>query len=550
MKRFADLNIQAKVSSILCVTTILTVSIFGFYYYYVTKQKLVNELTNELHITANRLSVSLVSPLFDLDSSLANHYLETEMMDQRVSAIIVKEVGSDTVFSGKERDGDWAIIDSVDESKAKGIKQTREIFKVERLGTLDIYFTTKFLEAELKQLMINVTVSLLGLIVTLAVVNHITLRKLIVKPIHEVIEKLENIAVGEGDLTARLDVKVHDEIGEMAKWFNLFVEKLQNLVRDIESNAMLLNDSSGSLSALSAQMVSSSEMVASQSNEASDFTQEMTVNINTIAATAEETNINIQNIASTAEEMSQNVDNVIESIEKTSKELSGVADAAKDGSYIADTAMKESDSARNTLEDLGRAAKDIGDVTSLITRIAEQTNLLALNATIEAASAGDAGKGFAVVANEIKELARQSAEAAKGIAIRILGVQENSTKAEEVIVNVSDIIDTINESSSRILGSVEQQKNATTEISGNVTQTLTGTTEIASSIAEISSSANDMSKTAANAAEGAKWVLSNIQGVSAASSELNSATKQVEGEVLELQEISLNIQKMFSRFKT
>ena len=384
----------------------------------------------------------------------------------------------------------------------------------------------------------------------LAIIFGIYVSNLIVNPLKKAVSMLEDIAVGEGDLTARMEVQSSDEIGELAKWFNIFIEKLQVLVKDIASDAALLSMASASLSKLSAKMVASSETVASQAIQATKATEETTANINSIASATEEMSVNVQNVSTTAVEMSQNVDRVAESVEGTSKELSGVANYAKEGSDIANKAMNQSGSAKDTIEELGRAAKDIGDVTALITRIAEQTNLLALNATIEAATAGDAGKGFAVVANEIKELANQSADAAKSIANRIKGVQGNTSNAIQVINDVSDIINTINKSSSRILESVEHQQNTATKISGNVVQARTGTNDIASSIAEVASGANDMANTAATAAEGIKGLLSNIQSVSDAARESNHSSNQVDSSALELQKIANNIQKMFDRFKT
>lgn len=384
----------------------------------------------------------------------------------------------------------------------------------------------------------------------LAITAGMYISVLIIRPLKKTVAMIENIAVGEGDLTARLDVQSKDEIGELASWFNLFIEKLQHMIRDISSDAGLLSMASTSLSKLSAHMVSSSKQVASQASEAATATEEMSANINSIATATEEMSVNVQNVSSTAEEMSQNVESVARSIEETSQELSGVANAAREGSGIANKAREEADSAKNTIEDLGHAAKDIGDVTALIKRIAEQTNLLALNATIEAASAGDAGKGFAVVASEIKELARQSAEAAKSIADRIKGVQGNTDKAVQVINDVSDIINKINQSSSRILKSVEHQQNTATEISGNVVQAKTGTNNIASSISEVASGSNDMAKAAANAAESVKGVTSNIQSVSDAALESNAGSKQVDEAAQELQQIALKIQKMVDRFKT
>ncbi len=384
----------------------------------------------------------------------------------------------------------------------------------------------------------------------LAIIAGLYISDMIIRPLKKAVTMIENIAVGEGDLTARMDVQSNDEIGELAKWFNLFIEKLQDMVREIASDAHLLSLASTSLSKLSARMVSSSEQVASQSTEAAGATEKMSANINSIASATEEMSVNVQSVSSTAEEMSQNVDRVAESIEKTSKELSGVANSAKEGSGIANRARLESDSAKQTIETLGSAAKDIGDVTALITRIAEQTNLLALNATIEAATAGDAGKGFAVVANEIKELARQSSEFAKGIAIRIKGVQGNTEKAVTGINEVSEIINTINTSSFRILESVEHQQLTATEISGNVLQARTGTNNIALSIAEIASGSNEMARSVANAANGIKDVLSNIQSVKDAAQESRSSSKELDEAAHELQEISHKIKGMFERFKT
>ena len=384
----------------------------------------------------------------------------------------------------------------------------------------------------------------------LAIILGIYISSFIIQPLKRTVAMLEDIAVGEGDLTARMKVESRDEIGELAKWFNLFIVKLQKMIREISTDAKLLSESSLNLSSLSSHMVSASELVTSQSTEAAIATEEMSSNINSIASATEEMSVNVQNVSSTAEEMSQNVDSVAESIEETSNELSGVARYTREGSEIAAKAMDESNSAMETIHDLGRAAKDIGDVTALITRIAQQTNLLALNATIEAASAGDAGKGFAVVANEIKELAQQSAQAAQSISSRIQGIQTNTSKVVKVIGDVSNIINNINESSSLILQSVEHQQNTAAEISGNVVQARTGTNNIATSIAEVASGSNDMAKAAANAADGIKGVFQNIQSVNTAAKQSSAGAIKVDLASHELEEIASKIQTLVDRFKT
>jgi methyl-accepting chemotaxis protein len=372
---------------------------------------------------------------------------------------------------------------------------------------------------------------------------------LITRPINRAVHMLADIAEGEGDLTARLEAQTEDETRELAKWFNAFVENLQSIMKDIAGNAKVLSTSASNLTMLSGKMASSAEEMTVQSDSVAGAAEEMSANINSIATAAEEMSANIQSISSTAEQMSQNVNAVASSIEEMSMTLNDVAASARDGSGIAAKAMEMSDSALQTMNVLGGTAKDIGEVTALIKRIAEQTNLLALNATIEAASAGEAGKGFAVVASEIKELANQSAQAAEDIAERIAGAQTNTEEAVKVIADISEVINTINESSMLITKSVEQQKATANEISGNVHQTSSGINDIASSIAEVAKGANDMARGAAEAAKGVVEVSSNIQEVSKAASDSNTGAREVSDSAGELAKVASVLQNLVNRFK-
>ena len=124
---------------------------------------------------------------------------------------------------------------------------------------------------------------------------------------------------------------------------------------------------------------------------------------------------------------------------------------------VATSAVEVANKTNATVEKLGASSVDIGKIIAVITSIAEQTNLLALNATIEAARAGDSGKGFAVVANEVKELAKETANATDEISRKIQAIQLDADASMQAISQISEIIAQINDLQTSIAGAVEEQ---------------------------------------------------------------------------------------------
>lgn len=386
-------------------------------------------------------------------------------------------------------------------------------------------------------------------IVALAVliISSMSIANQVADPVLKVVD-LAN-AIAAGDLTQRLDMSRDDEIGQMATALDNSCKDLSGMIARIRDHSNIVASAAEEMTAVSSQMAASSEEMSTQSITVAGATEEMSASIGSMASAAEEMSVNIQSVSSTTEQMSQNMDAVAAAIEEMSVSIKDVAASAQAGSDTTAKAEAMSVSATKTMKGLDAAAQEIGKVTDLIKRIADQTNLLALNATIEAASAGDAGKGFAVVANEIKELARQSAQAAEDIAKRIDGVQVNTKEATEVIAQIATIINQVNESSLVITKSVEQQMNTSNEISGNVHQASTGVNHIASAIAEIARGASDVSKSAAETARGVNEVSASIQGVSQAAKDSNVGAHQVSTSAAELAKMASEIRHMVGTFK-
>lgn len=340
-------------------------------------------------------------------------------------------------------------------------------------------------------------------------------------PLNSAVAGLKDIAEGEGDLTMRLDATSKDETGEMARWFNTFIEKLQGIIKQIAENSTSVGASSTQLSQISEELLSSADDTSHRSTNVATASEEMSANLNNVAAAMEQSSTNTDMVATAAEEMSTTINEIAENAEKARS--------------VSTEAVGQAESASEKMNALGDAANKIGKVTETITEISEQTNLLALNATIEAARAGEAGKGFAVVANEIKELAKQTAEATLDIKTLIEDVQVNTSSAGEEISQVAGVIGGVNDIVSTIATAVEEQTAATREIANNIAQASQGIQEVNENVSQSSSVSTEISQ--------------DIAGVSSAAQSISEKSNEVQGSSLELLERANELNKIVGSFK-
>jgi methyl-accepting chemotaxis protein len=216
----------------------------------------------------------------------------------------------------------------------------------------------------------------------------------------------------------------------------------------------------------------------------------------------------------TSNEASTNV----ETAAVAAEELSGsIAEIGRQLNQTAEVVRIAVGEARVTNQDIGALAEDaqkIGDVSKLIRNIAEQTNLLALNATIEAARAGEAGRGFAVVASEVKSLAVQTAKATEEISSHILGVQNSTGKAVDAIGRIAHRMQEIDNYTSAVAATVQQQSAATGEISQNVANAADGAKLIVTVLSEVAGATTktqQSAQTVLNASESVEDAAANLR---------------------------------------
>lgn len=343
----------------------------------------------------------------------------------------------------------------------------------------------------------------------------------IVKPIRDTVDMLKDIAEGEGDLTKRLDIKAKDEIGELAHWFNLFMESLQQLIRQIVSDAGSLNTSSGDLSAIAVRMTDGAESMSTRSKAVTTGAEEVSSNMMTLASSSEEAASNVNMVAAATEEMTSTI--------------SEIARKSENSRTISESAVSKAGDVSEKLGRLGEGAQEISKVTEVISDISEQINLLALNATIEAARAGEAGKGFTVVASEIKELAKQTAEATESVKVQIGNVQGATDETVSEVGQILEIINEVSDIVSSISQEVESQANVTQEISQNISQTSEG-------IQNVNENVNRSSDLIGSISEEIGEVDQSVQGVSESIGEVNTKAE-------ELTALSEKLHELVGKFK-
>ena len=240
-----------------------------------------------------------------------------------------------------------------------------------------------------------------------------------------------------------------------------FRERVENLLRTVTDSAGEMRATAAGLFDASGQTSKRAESAVKTSNNASD-------NVETAAVAADELSSSIAEIGRRLNQTTEVVRVAVEEAQVTNQDIGALAEGAR----------------------------KIGDVTKLIRNIAGQTNLLALNATIEAARAGEAGRGFAVVASEVKSLAVQTAKATEDISSQILEVQTSTDKAVEAIGRIAHRMQEIDQYTSAVAISVEQQSAATSEISQNVTSAADGAKVIVSVLGEVAGATTESQQSA------------------------------------------------------
>lgn len=307
----------------------------------------------------------------------------------------------------------------------------------------------------------------------------------------------------------KLDVEVtetgrSDEIGEVARSLAIFkqnaITKL-DLEQEQEKNTERAEDDKQQAIAMLAEDFE--KAVGRIVKKVSESASKLQSSAITMSDMSTDTSNRSFAAANASDDMAQAITIMVAKLDQMTSTILTISQNVSESSIMSEAAVPKVEQTVQKMDGLSKSAQEIGTIVNIIQDIAEQTNLLALNATIEAARAGDAGKGFAVVASEVKSLAEQTGKATTNISDQIAEIQKSTADSAEAISAFTGMIKEMNDISSCIAQSVENQSMDTQEIARSASSVMHNTSDVSSNIGSVKQSAiesNQISQTVLDAA--------------------------------------------------
>lgn len=351
----------------------------------------------------------------------------------------------------------------------------------------------------------SVVLALLAVVVAIFVI--IVLNASVIRPLDKLVERVNNLTSGDGDLTKRIDINTKDELGELASHVNTFIENVQRIIKEVKD---------------------ATDEVASGNNQLAATMEELSTTFDSQAQQVSDMVLSMDSVKDIAHTTSTTLDKNMDILEAAATQTQTGAEQLNGVQHDMMTIKDETISLEEVVVQLAESSNQIGEILGVINDIANQTNLLALNAAIEAARAGEAGRGFAVVADEVRKLAERTQHATGEIESIITTLQQKSN-----------------------LASVEMTKSVDSVQAGvdNIGATNEGFRSAVESVMNLHKEMQVVASSVSNQYSTILTVVDNTQVIAAGIEESNSAVSEVNRTVAHLQERTDGLKTLVSRFR-
>jgi methyl-accepting chemotaxis protein len=477
--------------------------------------------------------------------------ISTSIIDDSGNRVINTNLATDgaayrAIQSGQEYFGSATILGNAYETAYKPIFEpgTTKVIGILFLG-ISMDTINQLIRKDVENEMVRITIIAVIILFLSILLNAISTNFMLLRPIRSAVHMLKEISQGEGDLTMKLNAASNDEIGDMANYFNLTLEKIKKLVISIKEDAGILSDTGADLAS---QMTETTAAI----NEITTHIQDIKNKVVNQSASVTETNATMEQITENIDKLNTHIESQTESVSQSSSAIEEmlaniqsvtntlVKNAANVNELIASsqTGHESLQVVAQDIQEIAKESEGLLEINSVMENISSQTNLLSMNAAIEAAHAGEAGKGFAVVAGEIRKLAESSSAQSKTISDVLKRMKSSIDKITASTNKVLTGFESINTNVKTVADQEENIRNAMEEQNQGSKQVLNAISKVNEVTGHVKSGSQEMLRGSKEVIKEGKNLDIVTVEISGGINEINTGADQINNAVRNVNELS------------